>query len=54
MQDDKNIGLNDIGRVSIRTASSLIFDPYKKNKITGSVIIVDEKTNNTVAGGMIL
>jgi sulfate adenylyltransferase subunit 1 len=54
IQDDKNIRLNDIGRISIRTSSPLFFDTYKKNKITGSVILVDEKTNYTVAAGMIL
>ena len=54
IQDDKNIGLNDIGRVNIRTSAPLLFDPYKKNKITGSVILVDERTNYTVAAGMIL
>jgi sulfate adenylyltransferase subunit 1 len=54
IQDDKNIGLNDIGRVNIRTSAPLLFDTYKKNKITGSVILVDERTNYTVAAGMIL
>jgi sulfate adenylyltransferase subunit 1 len=54
IQDDKIIGMNDIGRISIRTSSPLFFDIYKKNKITGSVILIDEKTNNTVAAGMIL
>mgnify|MGYP006412371827 FL=1 len=54
IQDDKNIGLNDIGRVNIRTSAPLLFDIYKKNKITGSVILVDERTNYTVAAGMIL
>ncbi|MBC8342432.1 MAG: sulfate adenylyltransferase [Bacteroidetes bacterium] len=54
IQDDKHIGLNDIGRVHLRTSSPLIFDTYKKNKITGSVILIDEKNNYTVAAGMIL
>ncbi|MFC2114014.1 sulfate adenylyltransferase subunit 1 [Bacteroidota bacterium] len=54
IQDDTKIGLNDIGRVNIRTASPLYFDTYKKNKITGSVILIDERTNYTVAAGMIL
>ncbi len=53
-KDDTNIGLNDIGRVMIRTSKPLLIDPYKKNKITGSVILIDEKTNNTVGAGMIL
>lgn len=53
-KDDINIGLNDIGRVHLRTSKPIMFDPYKKNKITGSVILIDEKTNNTVGAGMIL
>jgi len=54
LQDDKNIGMNDIGRVSLRTSSPVFYDIYKKNKITGSIILIDEKTNNTVGAGMIL
>jgi len=54
IQDDKVIGINDIGRIQVRTSSPLFYDTYKKNKITGSVIIIDEKTNNTVGAGMIL
>lgn len=54
VKDDKMIGLNDIGRINIRTSKPLLFDSYEKNKITGSVIIIDERTNNTVGAGMIL
>ncbi|TVR77107.1 MAG: sulfate adenylyltransferase subunit CysN [Chitinophagaceae bacterium] len=52
--DDLNIGLNDIGRISIRTTQPLFFDSYAKNRITGSVILIDENTNETVGAGMIL
>ena len=52
--DDVEIGLNDIGRVSIRTTVPLFFDSYRKNRITGSIILVDEATNETVAAGMIV
>ena len=52
--DDIEIGLNDIGRVSIRTTVPLFFDSYRKNRITGSIILVDESTNETVAAGMIV
>jgi sulfate adenylyltransferase subunit 1 len=48
------LGMNDIARVKIRTAQPLFFDGYRKNRITGSVIIVDEGTNETVAAGMIV
>ncbi len=46
--------LNDIARVSIRTTAPLFFDSYRKNRITGSLILVDETTNETVAAGMIV
>lgn len=54
MEDDTMIGLNDIGRISIRTTSPLFFDSYRKNRATGSLIIIDEATNNTVGAGMIV
>lgn len=53
-EEDKSIGLNDIGRILIRTTLPLFFDSYKKNRTTGSVIIIDEFTNETVGAGMIL
>jgi sulfate adenylyltransferase subunit 1 len=54
LEDDLEIGLNDIGRVTIRTTVPLFFDSYRKNRITGSIILVDEATNETVAAGMIV
>jgi sulfate adenylyltransferase subunit 1 len=48
------LNMNDIARVKIHTASPLFFDSYRKNRITGSVILVDEGTNETVAAGMIV
>ena len=54
IQDDKTINMNDIARISIRTTKPLFFDNYRKNRITGSVIFVDEVTNNTVGAGMII
>jgi bifunctional enzyme CysN/CysC len=47
-------GLNDIGRVKLRTSAPLIVDPYRRNRATGSFILIDEASNNTVAGGMVL
>jgi len=44
---------NDIARVVIRTTKPLFFDSYRNNRETGSVILIDEGTNNTVAAGMI-
>jgi len=46
--------MNEIARVKLRTALPLNFDSYRKNRITGSVILVDEGTNETVAAGMIV
>jgi sulfate adenylyltransferase subunit 1 len=46
--------MNDIARVKIRTSQPLFFDNYRKNRITGSLILVDEGTNETVAAGMIV
>jgi bifunctional enzyme CysN/CysC len=46
--------LNDIGRVRLRTSKPLAFDPYRRNRATGSFILVDETTNDTVGAGMIL
>ena len=53
-QEDKNIGMNDIARIVIRTTKPLFFDAYRKNRITGSLIFIDEGTYETVAAGMII
>lgn len=53
-EGDKKIGLNDIGRIQIRTTQPLFYDSYKRNRTTGSLIIIDEYTNETVGAGMIL
>jgi sulfate adenylyltransferase subunit 1 len=53
VEDDKAVGMNDICRLHLRTTKPLFYDPYKKNRITGSFILIDEATNNTVAAGMI-
>jgi sulfate adenylyltransferase subunit 1 len=52
--EDLNIGMNEIARIALRTTKPLFFDSYRKNRITGSVILIDEGTNATVAAGMIL
>ena len=55
-RDDEatELTLNEIGRIALRTQSPLFFDEYRRNRTTGSFILIDEATNNTVAGGMIL
>ncbi len=47
------LGLNDIGRVRLRTSAPLVFDPYTENRRTGSFILIDEASNETVGAGMI-
>ncbi len=48
------LALNEIGRVRIRTGSPLMADPYARNRTTGSFILIDETSNDTVAAGMVL
>jgi bifunctional enzyme CysN/CysC len=52
--DAASLGLNEIGRVSLRTTTPLFFDEYRRNRDTGSFILIDEANNTTVAAGMIL
>ena len=52
--EDKFVNLNEIGQMTLRTTKPLMFDSYKVNRITGSVILIDEGTNETVCAGMIL
>lgn len=54
IEDDKTVGLNDIAKISIRTTAPLFIDKYKRNRYTGSVILIDEGTNVTVGAGMIV
>ncbi len=54
LENDKKIAMNDIGRIKIRTTAPLFVDSYMKNRITGSVILIDEGTNETVGAGMII
>ena len=48
------IEMNDIARLSIRSSKSLFYDVYKKNRQTGSLIIIDEQTNETIGAAMII
>jgi bifunctional enzyme CysN/CysC/sulfate adenylyltransferase subunit 1 len=52
-QEATELGLNEIGRVQLRTTVPLLCDPYAKNRTTGSFILVDEATGVTVGAGMI-
>lgn len=52
--EDKEIGMNDICKVRLRTVKPVMIDSYKDNRVTGSIILIDENTNETVAAGMII
>ncbi len=54
IEDDLTFQLNDIGRISLRTSRPIAADSYQSNRTTGSFILVDEQTNQTVAAGMII
>ncbi len=54
IEDDKEVRLNDIARISFRASSPLLVDAYSRNRLTGSFILVDDMTNVTVGAGMIL
>jgi sulfate adenylyltransferase subunit 1 len=53
-EDDKDLKMNDIARVKLKTSHRLMLDSYRDNRNTGSVILVDESTKETVAAGMIV
>jgi sulfate adenylyltransferase subunit 1 len=52
--ENRSINMNDIAYITIKTSKPVFFDSYKKNNITGSMIFIDEGTNETVAAGMIV
>jgi sulfate adenylyltransferase subunit 1 len=53
LQGEGGLAMNDIARMTLKLAQPLMVDPYKVNRATGSFIIIDESTNNTVGAGMI-
>ncbi|MCB9327037.1 MAG: 50S ribosome-binding GTPase [Lewinellaceae bacterium] len=53
-QEDKMIGMNDICRLQLRTTQPLFVDTYNRNRITGSLIFIDEATHETVGAGMVI
>jgi bifunctional enzyme CysN/CysC len=54
VQDAAELALNDLGRIRLRTTTPVIYDSYARNRTTGSFILVDETTNETVAAGMLV
>ena len=53
-ENPESLTLNEIGRVSLRSTQPLFFDEYRRNRNTGSFILIDEATNATVAAGIIV
>ncbi len=53
-EEDKELNMNDIARISIRTTRPLMVDEYRDNRITGSFVLIDDATHETVAAGMIV
>jgi bifunctional enzyme CysN/CysC len=53
-EDSTELGLNEIGRVHLRTSTQLLVDEYRSNRATGSFILIDEATNFTAGAGLIL
>ena len=52
--DEKELKMNTIAKVKLRTTKPLMTDAYRENRITGSIILIDDATNETVAAGMIV
>ena len=53
-QGDKSLAMNDIARIKVRTTRPLMIDEYRDNRVTGSFILIDPASHNTVAAGMII
>lgn len=53
-EEDKDLNMNDIVRITIRTTRPLMVDEYRDNRITGSFVLIDDATHETVAAGMIV
>ncbi|MFC5181888.1 sulfate adenylyltransferase subunit 1 [Actinomadura harenae] len=53
-EEATGLGLNEIGRISLRVTQPLFVDDYARNRLTGGFVLIDEATNNTVAAGMII
>ena len=54
IEDVNQLEMNDIARISIRASKPLFVDAYERNRYTGSVILIDEQTNETIGAGMIV
>jgi bifunctional enzyme CysN/CysC len=53
-EGQSKLEMNEIGRISLRTTAPLFLDEYRRNRTTGSLIIIDEATSETVGAAMVL
>ncbi len=53
VQDVPSLGLNDLGRITLRATAPIFYDEYRRNRLTGSFLLIDEATNETVGAGML-
>jgi bifunctional enzyme CysN/CysC len=53
-QTATSLSLNEMGRLRLRTSTPLLVDEYRNNRLTGSLILIDETTNDTVGAGMVM
>jgi sulfate adenylyltransferase subunit 1 (EFTu-like GTPase family) len=53
-QDADGLELNEIGKLRLRLSAPLLVDEYRRNRVTGGFILIDESTNDTVGAGMVL
>lgn len=54
IEGESSLSMNDIGRIVLRTARALVYDSYADNRVTGSLVLIDEATNETVGAAMII
>lgn len=54
IDSDKSIGMNDIARITLRTARPLVYDAYGDNRTTGSLVFIDQATNETIGAAMVI
>ncbi|MEY3195378.1 MAG: sulfate adenylyltransferase subunit CysN [Bacteroidota bacterium] len=54
VENQQHLQTNDLARVTLRITAPIFYDPYRKNRVTGSFILIEEGSNNTVAAGMII
>ena len=53
IEDENEFGINDVGRIKLRTSEPLFYDSYRRNRNTGSFILIDPFTHQTLAAGML-